>query len=106
MRPRCSVLTGGFDFSGCGDGTSCPPIARAEMNNSAPSAIVLHGIPRIGELYIKVRVRNGENGSLKVRPDSPFLNRTRVFRTGSGLKNGVAVDFRSPGRLSDNRTMN
>src|ERR1700704_5912881 len=52
MRPRCSVLTGGFDFSGCGDFTSCPPVERAAMSNSEPSAIVLHGIPCIGGLYI------------------------------------------------------
>src|ERR1700676_5046606 len=52
MRPRCSILTGGFDFSGCGDCTSCPPIEPAEMSNSEPSAIVLHGIPCIGGLYI------------------------------------------------------
>src|SRR6266853_5404288 len=51
MRPRCSVLTGGFDFSGCGDFTSCPPVERAEMSNSDPSAIVLHGSPCIGGLY-------------------------------------------------------
>src|SRR5436190_8661475 len=51
MRPRCSVLTGGFDFSGCGDCTSCPPVERAEMSNSEPSAIVLQGIPRICGLY-------------------------------------------------------
>src|SRR5580698_1828640 len=52
MRPRCSILTGGFDFSGCGDCTSCPPTERAEMSNSEPSAIVLHGIPCIGGLYL------------------------------------------------------
>src|SRR5437870_3079942 len=45
MRPRCSILTGGFDFSGCGDCTSCPPFEQAEMSNSEPSAIVLQGIP-------------------------------------------------------------
>src|SRR5207302_6956753 len=43
MRPRCSILTGGFDFSGCGDCTSCPPIEQAEMSNSEPSAILLQG---------------------------------------------------------------
>src|SRR5580693_5566370 len=51
MRPRCSILTGGFDFSGCGDFTSCPPVERAEMSNSEPSAIVLHGIPCMDGLY-------------------------------------------------------
>src|ERR1035438_6063702 len=39
MRPRCSILTGAFDFSGCGDFTSCPPVERAAMSNSDPSAI-------------------------------------------------------------------
>src|SRR5580704_10449773 len=53
MRPRCSILTGGFDFSGCGDFTSCPPVERAAMSNSEPSAIVLHAIPCIGGLYGK-----------------------------------------------------
>src|SRR5208283_5433632 len=51
MRPRCSILTGGFDFSGCGDCTSCPPFAQTEMSNSEPSAIVLEGIPSIWVLY-------------------------------------------------------
>jgi hypothetical protein len=35
-------LTGGFDFSGCGDSTSCPP-EQTEMSDSEPSAIVLQG---------------------------------------------------------------
>src|ERR1700674_2942402 len=51
MRPRCSILTGGFDSSGCGDFTSCPPVERAEMSNSDPSAIVLQGIPCMCGLY-------------------------------------------------------
>src|ERR1039457_5617073 len=51
MRPRCSILTGGFDFSGCGDCTSCPPFEQTEMSNSEPSAIVLHGIPCMYGLY-------------------------------------------------------
>src|SRR5580700_3558610 len=51
MRPRCSILTGGFDFSGCGDCTSCPPFKQAEMSNSEPSAIVLQGIPCMCGLY-------------------------------------------------------
>src|SRR5437870_9923213 len=55
MRPRRSILTGGFDFSGCGDFTSCPPVERAEMSNSEPSAIVLQGIACIGGLYIRIR---------------------------------------------------
>jgi hypothetical protein len=72
MRPRCSVLTGGFDFSGSGDFTSCPPVERAAMSNSDPSAIVLHGIACIGGLYIGFD-SNGEIGPLKVRRDfKPF----------------------------------
>src|SRR5229473_4608007 len=51
MRPRCSILTGGFDFSGCGDFTSCPPVERAEMSNSEPSAILLQSIPCMCRLY-------------------------------------------------------
>ena len=51
MRPRCSVLTGGFDFSGCGDCTSCPPFEQTEMSNSEPSAIVLQGVPCMCGLY-------------------------------------------------------
>jgi hypothetical protein len=46
--PALLRLTGGFDFSGCGDGTFCPPIEPAEMSNSEPGAIVLHGIACIG----------------------------------------------------------
>src|SRR6266550_3876679 len=49
MRPRCSILTGGFDFSGCGDCTSCP-VEQAE-SNSEPSAIVLQGIACTCGLY-------------------------------------------------------
>src|SRR6185436_6147136 len=45
------ILSAGFDFSGCGDFTSCPPVEPAGMSNSEPSAIVLHGIPCIGGLY-------------------------------------------------------
>src|SRR5208337_4726025 len=52
MRPRCSILTGVFDFSGCGDCTSCPPFEPAEMSSSEPSAIVLQAIPCIGGLYM------------------------------------------------------
>jgi hypothetical protein len=44
------------------------------MSNSEPSAIVLHGIACIGGLYISFD-SNEENGSLKVRRDSPFLDR-------------------------------
>src|ERR1017187_4913985 len=51
MRPRCSILTGDFDFSGCGDCTSCPPIEQAEISNSEPSPIVLPVIPCMCRLY-------------------------------------------------------
>src|SRR6266478_4745688 len=74
MRPRCSILTGGLDFSGCGDFTSCPPVERAEMSNSEPSAIVLQGIPCIGGLYkfrFEWRKRFALRCSIKVRRDSP-----------------------------------
>src|SRR5713101_5430762 len=90
MRPRCSILTGGFDFSGCGDCTCCPPVEKAEMSNSEPSAIVLHGIPCIGGLYIGCD-SNGEIGSLRL-PDwrSPqfTLSRSRV-RSRTGLASPV-----------------
>src|SRR6202521_1635260 len=85
MRPRCSILTGGFDFSGCGDFTSCPPVERAEMSNSEPSATVLHGIPCIGGLYISFD-SNGEKRSLTVRRQRSLrftLSRSRMkSRTG------------------------
>src|SRR5690348_10350031 len=54
IRPRCSILTGGFDFSGCGDFTSCPPVELAAMSNIEPSAIMLHGSACIGGLYISL----------------------------------------------------
>src|SRR5258708_24529665 len=55
MRPRCSILTGGFDFSGCRDCTSCPPFAHTETSNSEPSAIVLQDIPCMCGLYNQFR---------------------------------------------------
>ena len=64
MRPRCSTLAGGFDFSGSGDCTFCPPVQLAEMSNSDASAIVLQGIACIGGLYISFN-SNGEDGSFK-----------------------------------------
>src|SRR4029077_4103503 len=67
MRPRCSTLTGGFDFSDCGDFTSCPPAEPAEMSNSELSAIVLHRVPCIGGLYISLD-SNGEIGSPRSSP--------------------------------------
>src|SRR5579884_87278 len=51
MRPRCSDLTAGFEFSASGDCISCPPVEQTGMSSSEPSAIVLHGIPRICGLY-------------------------------------------------------
>jgi len=38
------------------------------MSNSEPNAIVLHGIPCIGGLYIGFD-STGENGSVKIRRD-------------------------------------
>jgi hypothetical protein len=53
------------------------------MSNSEPSAIVLHRMPCIGGLYISFD-SNGEIGSLRLRRDSPFLDRATktpvVFR--------------------------
>src|SRR6185369_7167979 len=51
MRPRCSVLTGDFDFSGCGDCTSCPPLEQTEMSRSEPSTMELQGIACIWGVY-------------------------------------------------------
>jgi hypothetical protein len=65
IRPRGSVLAGGFDFSDCGDCTSFPPFEPAEMSNSEPSAIVLQGITCMCGLY-KFQL-DGENGALKIR---------------------------------------
>src|SRR5450755_3026981 len=76
MRPRCSILTGGFDFSGCGDCTSCPRIEQVEISNSEPSAIVLQGILCMCGLY-KFSIRMEKNGSLKVGRDSPFPDRAK-----------------------------
>src|SRR3954470_15371159 len=57
MRPRCTVLTGGFDFSGCGDFTPCPPAEQTEMSNSEPNAIVLHGIAFMrGIIQVSIRM--------------------------------------------------
>jgi hypothetical protein len=56
MRPRCSTFTGGFDFSGCGDSTFCPPF-DAEITNSEASAMVLQGIPCMrGIIHVSIRV--------------------------------------------------
>src|SRR5437588_9949918 len=66
MRPRCSIFTGGLDFSGCLDCTSCPPIEQAEMSNSEPSAILLQDILCMRGI-IHVSIRMEKNGSLKGR---------------------------------------
>src|SRR6266853_4887035 len=85
MRPRCSVLTGGFDFSGCGDCTSCPPFEPAEMSNSEPSAIVLQGIPCMCGLY-----KFGVERRKWFAQDSPrfTLSRSRM-RSQTGLASPV-----------------
>src|SRR5579859_1020673 len=76
MRPRCSVFTGAFDFSPCGDCKSLPPIERPEISNSDPSAIVLHGIPCIGGLYITSISRNRPHKSRRLpHPCLAFLAR-------------------------------
>src|SRR5580692_12544941 len=53
MRPRCSTLTGGFDFSGWGAATSWPPFKQAEMSNSEPSAIVFQGNRCMCQLFLE-----------------------------------------------------
>jgi hypothetical protein len=73
MRPRCSILTGGVDFSGWGDFTCCPPIERAEISNSEPNAIVIHDTGCIGGLYRRF-AWNGEIGSIKLCRDLLFLD--------------------------------
>src|SRR6266853_211420 len=74
MRPRCSILTGGFDFSGCGDCTSCPPFKQAEMSKSEPSAIVLQGI--FGMVWIiHVSIRMEKSRLLTVVTPVMFLGR-------------------------------
>src|ERR1022692_3495483 len=100
-RPRCSVLTGGFDFSGSGDFTCCPPIKWAETSNSEPSAIVLHGMPCIGGLYISFDL----NGEKRVRSSifdqgSPrfTLSRSRM-RSRTGLVRGARHDRGAPLRF-------
>src|SRR5690349_15971732 len=64
MRPRCSILTGGFDFSGCEDCSSCSPLTQGELSNSKPSAIMLQRILCMRDYTIFDS--NGENGSLNV----------------------------------------
>src|ERR1022692_4857177 len=91
MRPRCSILTGGFDFSGCGDCTSCPPIEQAEMSNSEPSAIVRHGIPCMCGLY-QVSMRMEKTVRSRFAQGSPrfTLSRSRSrMRSRTGLASPV-----------------
>src|SRR6202521_5220599 len=94
MRPRCSILTGGFDFSGCGDCTSCPPIERPEMSNSEASAIVLHGIPCIGELYISFdfewRKRSAQGSSRFALSRSRMRSRTGLASPVENQACGIA----------------
>src|SRR5437660_10096790 len=87
MRPRCSILTGGFDFSGCGDCTSCPPFEHTEMSNSEPSAIVLQGIPCMCGLY-KVSIREARRFQSQLATNTkaesaPFI--PQEHRDGAGL---------------------
>jgi len=57
MRPRCSILTGDFELSGWGDGTSFPPFEQTAISNSEPSAILLQGNARMREIYqISIRM--------------------------------------------------
>src|ERR1039458_9715989 len=103
MRPRCSILTGGFDFSGCGDCTSCPPFEQTEMSNSEPSAIVLHGIPCMYGLYkfsctIPHRVRGLREpisrppleriSDPQISPTRPFFEVPNFHRVPSSRKEG------------------
>src|SRR5579872_2930090 len=53
MRPRGSLVTGGFDVSGCGDSTCCPPFKQADVSNNEPSTIALQRIPCMCGLYTK-----------------------------------------------------
>src|ERR1700757_2890947 len=88
MRPRCSILTGGFDFSGCGDFTSCPPFEQIEMSNSEPSAIVRQGIPCMWRLY-KFRFewrKRFAQGSPPIYP----------FQVAHEVSNGLGIARREP----------
>lgn len=58
------------------------------MSNSEPSAIVLQGIPCRRGLY--KFISNGENGSLKVRRDSPPGSRLEVSNS-RGVADGRCV---------------
>src|SRR5437868_5664993 len=89
MRPRCSILTGGFDFSGCGDCTSCPPFEHTEMSNSEPSAIVLQGIPCMCGLY-KVSIRMEKTVRSRFAAIHPFYIAHEV-------SNWLGIARREPG---------
>src|SRR5450755_1471599 len=95
MRPRCSILTGGIDFSGCGDCTSCPPFEQTEMSNSEPSAIVLHGIPCMYGLYkfswiIQVSIRMEKTVRSRFAAIHPFYIAHEV-------SNWLGIARREPG---------
>src|SRR5213595_2609957 len=76
MRPRCSILTGGFDFSGCGDCTSCPPFEQTEMSNNEPSATVLQDIPRMRGLYeFRFECQLLSTGDYAHSADRPYFGR-------------------------------
>src|SRR5271163_2642067 len=71
MRPRCSVFTGGFDFSAFGDSTFCPPTEPAKTSNSEPSTIVLHGIPCMrGIIQVSIRMKKLVRSSLFAKSSS------------------------------------
>src|ERR1019366_2889895 len=89
MRPRCSILTGGFDFSACGDCTSCPPLELAEMSNSEPRAIVLHGIPCMCGLY-QVSIRMEKTVRSRFAAIHPFYIAHEV-------SNWLGIARREPG---------
>src|SRR5690349_4634664 len=60
MRPRCSILRGGLDFSGGGDCACCPPMEAIERSNSEPRVMVRHGRFFMRGLYMDL---HGENVS-------------------------------------------
>src|SRR5437016_2147078 len=97
MRPRCSILTGGFDFSGCGDCTSCPAFELTEMSNSEPSAIMLQGIFCMVWI-IHVSIRMEKSRLLTVVTPAMFLGRrTEEYRLSdrqSTYASDCAVDSR------------
>ncbi len=63
------------------------------MSNSEPSAIVLHGMPCIGGLYISFD-SNGENGSLVVRSGFAAIH---PFQVAHEVSNWLGIARREPG---------